>query len=115
MHFRSQKKLTYENSLNDSVDVDKDGNPLTYLDILCTEDDIVEELDMKIKSDLLYKAVREALNERERTIIALRYGMNKLHKPMPQREVAKRLNISRSYVSRIEKCAVDKIRAYMKA
>ena len=56
-----------------------------------------------------------ALNERERTIIALRYGMNKLHKPMPQREVAKRLNISRSYVSRIEKCAVDKIRAYMKA
>ena len=115
MHFRSQKKLTYENSLNDSVDVDKDGNPLTYLDILCTEDDIVEELDLKIKSDLLYKAVREALNERERTIIALRYGMNKLHKPMPQREVAKRLNISRSYVSRIEKCAVDKIRAYMKA
>ena len=115
MHFRSQKKLTYENSLNDSVDVDKDGNPLTYLDILCTEDDFVEELDLKIKSDLLYKAVREALNERERTIIALRYGMNKLHKPMPQREVAKRLNISRSYVSRIEKCAVDKIRAYMKA
>ena len=115
MYFRSQKKLTYENSLNDSVDVDKDGNPLTYLDILCTEDDIVEELDLKIKSDLLYKAVREALNERERTIIALRHGMNKLHKPMPQREVAKRLNISRSYVSRIEKCAVDKIRAYMKA
>lgn len=115
MHFRSQKKLTYENSLNDSVDVDKDGNPLTYLDILCTEDDIVEELDLKIKSDLLYKAVREALNDRERTIIALRYGMNKQHKPLPQREVAKRLHISRSYVSRIEKCAVDKIRAYMKA
>lgn len=88
MHFRSQKKLTYENSLNDSVDVDKDGNPLTYLDILCTEDDIVEELDLKIKSDLLYKAVREALNDRERTIIALRYGMNKQHKPLPQREVA---------------------------
>lgn len=115
MFFRARKKHQSDVSINDTIDIDKDGNPLTYLDILCTEDDIVEELDLKIKSDLLYKAVREALNERERTIIALRYGMNKLHKPMPQREVAKRLNISRSYVSRIEKCAVDKIRAYMKA
>ena len=101
-----------ENSINDSVDVDKDGNPLTYLDILYTDDNIVEELDRKIKSSQLYKAVREALNDRERTVIALRYGMAS-NRPMPQREVAKRLNISRSYVSRIEKCAIDKMKEYM--
>ena len=112
MYFRSQKRLLMENSINDSVDVDKDGNPLTYLDILYTDDNIVEELDRKIKSSQLYKAVREALNDRERTVIALRYGMAS-NRPMPQREVAKRLNISRSYVSRIEKCAIDKMKEYM--
>lgn len=112
MYFRQQKKQSMENSINDPVDIDKDGNPLTYMDILYKDDDIVEEIDIRIKSSLLYKALREALDERERTVIKLRYGLSG-GEGLPQREVAVRLEISRSYVSRIEKTALEKINRYM--
>lgn len=113
MYFRSQKKLSLENSLNDPVDTDKDGNPLTYLDILCSDDDIAEEIDLRIRSTLMYKAIKESLSEREKKVISLRYGLNGEGKCFPQREVAKIMGISRSYVSRIEKLSLEKINAYM--
>ncbi len=101
MYFRSQKKLSLENSLNDPVDTDKDGNPLTYLDILCSDDDIAEEIDLRIRSTLMYKAIKESLSEREKKVISLRYGLNGEGKCFPQREVAKIMGISRSYVYNI--------------
>ena len=115
MYFRAQKKTQLESSLNDPVDTDKDGNPLTYMDILCSEEDITEEIDLKIKSSLISRALRETLNTRERRIIAMRYGMTPDGKCMAQREVAAAMGISRSYVSRIEKTALEKIRAFILA
>ena len=109
MYFRSQKKQSMENSLSDAVDVDKDGNPLTYMDILSVDDDIVDEIDLKIKSSKLYRAISEKLDARERTVITLRYGLGG-GRSYAQREVADRLGISRSYVSRIEKLALAKIK-----
>lgn len=109
MYFRAQKKQSMENSLSDAVDVDKDGNPLTYMDILSVDDDIIDEIDLRIRSAKLYKAISEKLDDRERTVITLRYGLNG-GRGYTQREVAERLGISRSYVSRIEKVALEKIR-----
>ena len=109
MYFRAQKKQSMENSLSDAVDVDKDGNPLTYMDILSVDDDIIDEIDLRIRSAKLYKAISEKLDDRERTVITLRYGLNG-GRCYTQREVAERLGISRSYVSRIEKVALEKIR-----
>ena len=109
MYFRAQKKQSMENSLSDAVDVDKDGNPLTYMDILSVDDDIIDEIDLRIRSAKLYKAISEKLDDRERTVITLRYGLNG-GRCYTQREVAERHGISRSYVSRIEKVALEKIR-----
>ena len=109
MYFRAQKKQSMENSLSDAVDVDKDGNPLAYMDILSVDDDIIDEIDLRIRSAKLYKAISEKLDDRERTVITLRYGLNG-GRCYTQREVAERLGISRSYVSRIEKVALEKIR-----
>lgn len=113
MYFRSQKKHAMETSINEPVDVDKEGNPLTYLDILSDDEDIVEQLDVKLKHSRVYRAVREILDERERAVIVLRYGLTEEGRVYAQREVAERMHISRSYVSRIEKAALSKIRAYL--
>ena len=113
MYFRAQKKLAVETSLNDSVDVDKDGNPLTYLDIIFVNDDIADKIDAKIKTEKIKKAIREVLYERERQIITLRFGLTKTGKIYTQREVAEKLGISRSYVSRIEKSSIEKIRKFI--
>jgi len=113
MHFRSQKKLAMETSINDSVDVDKDGNPLTYMDIIPCEDNIVEEIDKSIKLTLVKKAVETVLTEKERRIILLRYGLTENGRIYAQREVAASLGISRSYVSRLEKAALEKINAFI--
>ena len=111
MHFRSQKKLTAEVSINETIDVDRDGNPLTYMDVIATEDDIEEEVDLKVKSALVRRLVDQVLDERERQIILLRYGLSE-KEPLTQREVAQLLGISRSYVSRIEKSALEKLREH---
>ena len=110
MHFRSGRKSAQDVSLNDPIETDKDGNTLTLMDTMAVDDTIVESLDIKFKSEKLYGYIQKALDERERTIICLRYGLTGAA-PLPQREVAKRLGISRSYISRIEKKALEKLRA----
>lgn len=112
MYFRSQKKFSVETSLSEAIEVDKDGNPLTIFDVMRVEDRIVDEIDQKGQMSLALYAVKNLLGERERTIICLRFGLLG-KKPMTQREVAKRLSISRSYVSRLEKAALEKIREFM--
>ncbi len=109
MHFRSQKKQQNETSINESVDVDKDGNPLTYMDIISCDDDIVDEIDRRLKISAARRAVDSVLTDKERTIIILRYGLSDGGKSLTQKEVAKRLGISRSYVSRLEKGALEKL------
>ena len=109
MYFRSLKKSANEIYIGDVIDTDKDGNALTYLDIIGTDEDITEEIDVKVHSERVLKLVSEVLDEREREIIVLRYGLCG-YAPRTQREVAKHLDISRSYVSRIEKKALNKMR-----
>lgn len=113
MYFRAQKKHAGVTSINDPVDIDKDGNPLTYLEIIAAPDDIVDSIDRKIKLEKILTAVKNALTDRERKIMMLRYGINKSGRTYAQRDVANLLGISRSYVSRLEKSAIDKIREYL--
>ena len=108
MHFRAQKKLANEVSINETIDIDRDGNPLTYEDIISCDDTIAEDIDRKIHTQKAVRLINEILTKREKTIIVLRYGLNN-KKAMTQREVANYLKISRSYVSRIEKSALEKL------
>lgn len=112
MYFRSQKKCSMEVSIDEPIDMDKEGNPLTYMDVIATDDTIAEDLDIKISSELAAKIIRCYLTPREREVIVSRYGLAQAP-PLTQRELAARLGISRSYVSRIEKAALDKIRSRM--
>ncbi len=109
MFFRSQKKLSNEVSINETIDVDRDGNPLTYIDIISTEDTIAYDLDIKVHIEKAYALINEILDKRERKIIVMRYGLSSFP-ALTQREVAKMLGISRSYVSRIEKKALEKLK-----
>ena len=109
MYFRSAKKRAQDISLNEAIDTDKDGNPLTLLDILAVDDSILDELDMKLNSRKLGQFITEELGERDKRIIILRYGLNG-KKPMTQKDVAALLGISRSYVSRIETRALRVLR-----
>lgn len=106
MYFRAAKKSAQDISMNEPIDTDKDGNALTLMDVMSTEDNIVDNLDCKVKSEQLKHYIAQVLTPRERLIIELRYGLNNDH-PLTQREVAARLKISRSYVSRIEKKALQ--------
>lgn len=107
MHFRNSKKSSQDISLNETIDTDKDGNPLTLLDIMSVDDNILDNLDLKLNSKKLGQFIGEELDERERRIIVMRYGLNG-NEPMTQKDVAKLLDISRSYVSRIETKALKK-------
>lgn len=110
MHFRSQKKLGCEVSLGETIDMDRDGNPLTYIDVICADEDVAEETLRKVMTDRTLGLIDTLLTARERQIIVLRYGLGG-GAPQAQREVAQRLGISRSYVSRIEKGALEKLRS----
>lgn len=105
MYFRNNRKTFQDVSLNEAIDTDKDGNPLTLMEVMAVDDNILDELDVKINCEKISQYVNEVLTGRERTIIILRYGLNG-EEPLTQREVAKMLKISRSYVSRIEKKAL---------
>ncbi len=105
MYFRSIKKCSGEIHFEESIDTDKDGNQLTLMDIVADTGCMVEKIDTIIKSEQLYHFIDECLDERESQIIKLRYGLYGYH-PLTQREIADKLKISRSYVSRIEKKAL---------
>ena len=108
MHFRAQKKLAAEVSINETIDIDRDGNPLTYIDVISSEDNIAEDVEIKIQSQKAVRLVKTVLTPRERQIIIMRYGLGG-RKALTQRETSEKLGISRSYVSRIEKCALTKL------
>lgn len=111
MLMRSSKKQSKEVSLFDPVGSDKEGNTIQLLDICVAEEpDIIEQMEEQHKLSKLRKYIEEVLTEREREIINLRYGMLD-GKEVTQREIADKLNISRSYVSRIEKKALNKLKA----
>lgn len=108
MHFRALRKSERDLSLDDPIEGDGDGG-LTIMDTIAADDTILEDIDLRMKSKKLYSFLNEALTEREKKVVIHRYGLFGL-KPLPQREVAKMMGISRSYVSRIETTAVKKLR-----
>ena len=109
MHFRNMKKTQQDVYISDPIDTDKDGNALTLIDIIADNSDIAEEIDKKIKLEKLRVIINGCLDEREKKIIIMRYGIGGTPE-LTQRDISKRLNISRSYVSRIEKSALEKLR-----
>jgi RNA polymerase sporulation-specific sigma factor len=108
MYFRSRKKLQGEVSLSDSIETDQDGNDLMLMDVVGVDDTMLSDLQDREDSVLVRRLVRECLTDREREIVTLRYGLGG-GMPRTQREIAKKLGISRSYVSRIEKRALEKL------
>ena len=110
MYFRNLRKSAQDVSLNDTLDTAKDGNPLTLMDILADDRNIDDDIDTGMNLQVLRQYIDSELTPREREIIIYRYGLTG-EAPQPQRELAKRLNISRSYISRIEKKALEKLRA----
>lgn len=109
MHFRAGKKVANDVYLNDTLEIDKDGNPLTIEDTISSSDDLADNLEVKVRWEKVAKIIENMEDEREKEIIILRYGLDN-KKPLTQREVAQRLNISRSYVSRIEKKVLNDIK-----
>lgn len=109
MHFRNAKKSAQDIYISDPIDTDKEGNALTFMDIVADDDCIIDSIDLKLKSEKLYELIEKHLDTREKEIIYLRYGLRG-NIPLTQREVAKKLKISRSYVSRIETKALLKLR-----
>ncbi len=114
MYFRKNKHKSSEVYMNEPIDTDKNGNELTIADIFKDSVCVDDEVDLRINMEKLYKLVGTVLDERERLIISKRYGLicddGTVSRPLAQREVAKLLDISRSYVSRIEKKALDKLK-----
>ena len=108
MYFRGRKKLQGEVSLNDSLDADADGESLYLMDVIGVEDTMYADIQDRDDCILIRRLVDECLTEREREVVAARYGLGG-RLPRTQREVAEKLGISRSYVSRIEKRALQKL------
>ena len=108
MYFRAGKRLQQEMSISEPIDVDKEGHPLTLIDVLACEDSLEEDTAVRLNTEKLYRYMKECLDDREREILALRYGL--VGNGLTQREVAKKFDISRSYISRIEKKALTKLR-----
>ncbi len=109
MHFRNNKKYAQDVYISDPIDTDKNGNTLTLIDIIADDSNIEDEIDTKIKVQKLRQILGTTLDKRELEIIKMRYGIDG-QKELTQREIAKKLKISRSYVSRIETAALDKLR-----
>ena len=114
MHFRKIKRQQSEVYINEPLETDSEGNTLTIADILASNVNIEEETELRINSQKLYRYIDEQLDEREKEIICKRYGIRDgrgfVCEAMTQREIAKQLKISRSYISRIEKKALEKLR-----
>lgn len=110
MHFRSQKKSSQEVSLSDYIETGADGTPLELMDVVSQDEDLMEQVSARQMIRQLCRAVDTVLTPQERQVILLRYGLGKNHSHR-QREVAQITGISRSYVSRIEKRALQKLKA----
>ena len=114
MYFRNKKKYAQDVSFTEPIDSDKDGNTLSLIDIMADERSVAEDIEDKLRDERLYKVIGDPLSLREKEIIYLRYGLDG-RRSYTQREVAKHLGISRSYVSRIEKKALETLREHMEA
>ncbi len=110
MYFRSQKKSAQDVSLSDYIETGSDGTALSLMDVVAQEDDLMERVSTREDVRKLIVAVDSVLNDQEKQVVILRYGLQG-EPPRRQREVAKAVGISRSYVSRIEKKALQKLRA----
>ncbi len=108
MYFRGRKKAAGNISLSDDIDTGKDGNSLSILDVLSTDENMFEDLCSRDMTARLMKCVETVLEPREREVIRLRYGLGN-SVPLTQREIAQQMGISRSYISRIEKKALGKL------
>lgn len=114
MSLRASKRIRTEVSLSDPIGTDKEGNEINLNDIIGTDpDEILDDISLKIQAAKLLEAIDSVLTDREKTVVIKRYGISG-EEPLPQREVAKELNISRSYVSRIEKKALSKLKSKIK-
>ncbi len=109
MHFRAQKKSSNDVSLSDYIDTGSDGAALSLMDVVSEDEDLTEQISNREQLQMVRKLVDTCLTEQERRVICLRYGIGDL-RPQRQREVAKMIGLSRSYVSRIEKRALEKLR-----
>lgn len=109
MHFRGQKKNAQNVSLSDYIETGTDGAPLELMDVVSEDNDLLDQITNRETVKQLMDAVASCLTDQEKLVICLRYGLNG-ETPCRQREVAQRTGISRSYVSRIEKRALEKLR-----
>lgn len=112
MHFRSMRKSAQDVSLSDYIETGADGAPLALMDVVSEDCDLLEQISNQEMTEKMRRAVENCLTDQERQVIILRYGLGG-RSPQRQREVAKAIGISRSYVSRIEKRALEKLRAAM--
>ena len=110
MYFRGQKKSGQDVSLSDYIETGADGAPLELMDVVSQEEDLLEQVSTRQMTRRVCRAVDRVLSDQERTVIMLRYGLGG-YQPHRQREVAEKIGLSRSYVSRIEKKALQKLRA----
>ncbi len=110
MYFRSQRKSSSDVSLSECIETGKDGNALSLMDVICSDEDLFDDLSTRETYQRLHEAMDTVLTDRERRILRLRYGLGG-HPPKTQREIADQCGISRSYVSRIEKKALAKLEA----
>ena len=110
MHFRGKKKEANNISVNEPIDTDSEGEPLTIIDTIYCDDTISDDIDLRNKTLSLYRFIEEITDERDRDIIIKRYGLYN-QKEMTQREIASEMGISRSYVSRIEKRVLQELRS----
>lgn len=108
MYFRGQRKSAGDVSLSEMIETGKDGTALSLIDVISAEDDLFEQLSDKEIYAKLYRKIETCLDPREKDIILMRYGIGN-RKPLTQREIAQKCGISRSYVSRIEKKALQKL------
>lgn len=111
MSFRREKKLVQTVSMEEPIGQDKEGNDLSIAELVGTDQDaIFEQVQKRLDADRVHKAMRRALNKREQRVLSLRYGLGG-GSPLPQRAVAEILGLSRSYISRIETRAMEKLKA----
>jgi RNA polymerase sporulation-specific sigma factor len=111
MHFRTRKRNAQEISMDEPIDTDSEGNPLTFSDIIFSTESVFDEVDLKIQSEKLYSYIDDIKDKRKKEILIMRYGLYDTE-PLTQREIADKLGISRSYVSRIETKALEELREF---